>query len=58
MIDIDLLIERFAETALELALEPKQVTDRILKGVAKGFLKGLKPEEISFLKKLIDSLSQ
>lgn len=56
MTDIDVLIERFAKISQELAFERKQVTDQVLNGVGKGFLSGLTEEEISFLKRLIDSL--
>ena len=56
MTDIHTLIRRFSETAQELALKRNQVTDQVLDGLGKGFLSGLNEEEISFLKRLIDSL--
>ena len=56
MTDTDVLIEKFARIAQEIAIERDQVTDRIMKGFGKKSLSGLNQDEIDFLKRLIEAL--
>jgi len=50
------VLRNFSDSVINLCIKKDYVTENVLNGLGKGFLSGLNDVEISWLKRLIDSL--